>query len=47
MPPDPLESLKKVSLAAAWLRIDFPPKQKILDRTLEIFGVEQETIIAT
>ena len=40
MPPDPLEGLQKIFLAATWLknffRIDFPPNQKILDRTLEV-----------
>ena len=38
MPPDPARRPKKIFLAAAWLktffRIDFPLKQKILDRTL-------------
>ena len=41
MPPDPLEGLKNIFLAAAWLknffRIDFSPKQKILNRTLAGF----------
>ena len=44
MPPEPLEGLKKILLADAWLRNFFqdrlpsppppPPQQKILDRTL-------------
>ena len=42
MPPDPPRSPKNFFLAAAWLqkvfRIDFSPKQKLLDRTLFSVG---------
>ena len=37
MPSDPLEGLKNLFLAAAWLKIfsdRLPPKQKVLDRAL-------------
>ena len=49
MPPDPLEGLKNFfSLprgSEIFFRIDFPPKQKILDRTLLVVPLGDVQVI--